>query len=52
MVIQKFYKMAASQLDQARADQNMGSVLLEFSMRTAMHGTSRVSFAIFVCPLN
>ena len=31
-----------------RADQNTGGTLLEFSMRTAMHGTSRVSSAISV----
>ena len=27
----------------------MGGPYLEFSMRTAMHGTSYVSFAISVC---
>ena len=31
-----------------RADQNMGGALLEFSTRTAMHGTSCVSSAIYV----
>ena len=31
-----------------RADQNTGGALLEFSMRTAMHGTSCVSSAISV----
>ena len=29
-----------------RADQNTGSALLEFLVRTAMHGKSRVSSAI------
>ena len=29
-----------------RADQNTGGALLEFPMRTAMHGKSRVSSAI------
>ena len=32
-----------------RADQNTGGELLEFPMRTAMHGKSRVSSAICVC---
>ena len=32
-----------------RADQNTGGKLLEFSMKTALHGTSRVSSAISVC---
>ena len=32
-----------------RADQNTGGALLEFSMRAAMHGKSRVSSAISVC---
>ena len=32
-----------------RTDQNTGGALLEFSMRTAIHGKSRVSSAIFVC---
>ena len=32
-----------------RADQNKSGALLEFPMRTAMHGKSRVSSAIFVC---
>ena len=31
------------------ADQNTGGALLEFPMRTAMHGKSRVSYAISVC---
>ena len=31
-----------------RADQNTGSTLLESPMRTAMHGKSRISSAIFV----
>ena len=29
-----------------RADQDTGGALLEFPVRTAMHGKSRVSFAI------
>ena len=32
-----------------RADENTGGALLEFSMRTGMHGKSRVSYAISVC---
>ena len=32
-----------------RADQNTGGAFLEFSMRTAMHGTSHVLSAISVC---
>ena len=32
-----------------RVDQNMSSALLEFPMRTAMHGKSPVSSAISVC---
>ena len=32
-----------------RADQNTGDSLSKFSMRTSMHGTSRVSSAISVC---
>ena len=32
-----------------RVDQNTGSALLEFSIRTAKHGTSLVKSAIFVC---
>ena len=32
-----------------KADQNTGGALLEFAMRTAMHGKSRVSSAISVC---
>ena len=35
--------------DSTRAGQNTGGVLLEFPMRTAIHGTSRVSSAISVC---
>ena len=31
------------------ANQNTGSALLEFPMRTAMHGKSRVSSAISCC---
>ena len=34
---------------QTRKDQNTGGALLEFPMRTAMHGKSRVSSAISVC---
>ena len=34
---------------QTRADQNKGGAFLEFPMRTAMHGKSRVSSAISVC---
>ena len=33
----------------SRADQNTGSALLEFSMRTAMHGASYVSSALSIC---
>ena len=33
----------------SRADQNTGGALLEFPMRTAMHGKSGVSSAISVC---
>ena len=33
----------------SRADQTTGGALLEFPMRTAMHGKSRVSSAISVC---
>ena len=33
----------------ARADQNTGGALLEFLIRTARHGKSRVSSAISVC---
>ena len=33
----------------SRRDQNTGGALLEFPMRTAMHGKSRVSSAISVC---
>ena len=33
----------------SKADQNTGSALLEFPMRTAMHEKSRVSSAISVC---
>ena len=32
--------------ESARADQNTGGALLEFPVRTAMHGTSHVSSAI------
>ena len=32
-----------------RADQNTGGAILEFPMRTAMHGKSRLSSAISVC---
>ena len=32
-----------------RADQNMGGALLEFPMRSGMHGKPRVSPAISVC---
>ena len=32
-----------------RADQSTGGALLEFPMKTAMHGKSRVSSAISVC---
>ena len=32
-----------------KADQNTGGALLEFAMRTAMHGKSRFSSAISVC---
>ena len=34
---------------QNRADQKTGGTLLEFPMRTAMHGKSRVSSAISAC---
>ena len=34
------------------ADQNTGGALLEFSIRTAMHGTSGLSSAISVCHRN
>ena len=37
------------QFDKTRADQNTGGALLEFPMKTAMHGKSRVSSAISVC---
>ena len=33
----------------ARVDQNTDGTLLEFPVRTAMHGKSRVSSAISVC---
>ena len=33
----------------SRADQNTDGALLEFSVRTGMHGKSRVSSAISVC---
>ena len=35
--------------DTIRADQNTGGALLEFPMRTAMHGKSHVLSAISVC---
>ena len=35
--------------DWTRADQNTGGALLEFPLRTAMQGKSRVSSAISVC---
>ena len=35
--------------DFTRVDQNTGGALLEFPMRTAMHGKFRVSSAISVC---
>ena len=34
--------------DGTRADQNTGGALLEFPLRTVMHGKSRVSSAISV----
>ena len=33
----------------SRADQNTGGTVLEFFVRTAMHGKSRISSAVFVC---
>ena len=35
-------------MTQTRADQHTGGAFLEFPMRTAMHGKSRVSSAISV----
>ena len=36
-------------LNSAKANLNTGGALLEFPMRTAMHGESRVSSAMSVC---
>ena len=38
--------VSSTKIYQTRADQNTGGALLKFPMRTAMHGKSRVSFAI------
>ena len=42
------YDISCNHIRRTRMDQNTGGALLEFSMRTAMHGTSCVSSAIFV----
>ena len=44
-VISFFYEF---EVNMTRADQNTGGALLKFSMKSAMHGTSRVSSAISV----
>ena len=41
--------MERIQFGETRANQNTGGALLEFPMRTAMHGKSRVSSAISFC---
>ena len=43
------FKLFAYALVFTRADQNTGGALLKFPKRTAMHGKSRVSSAIYVC---
>ena len=43
------YYRVCEMISLTMADQNTGGALLEFPMRTAVHGKSRVSSAISVC---